>query len=382
MLKSMNFLSGKSRGEGFGLLRVACNDAVTNGEGMHRPWCNKILGTGPSMTGGRGSGFVRLLRSARNDVFNDTPHSALSRHSCKPPKKGLLYFSICLTHGRYNKRGAANTTSIGKPSACIRCQCVGRPFGQTIKLVLLAHFAWCSTLYTGAKQTAHYFFYCLLRGIKAHSLVALGAREYGRSMIEMLGVLAIIGVLSVGGIAGYSQAMEKFKLNKTISEYSYLIYGLLEHIDDLKSVPVGMGQFNFTDFAKAINIVPSSWTAEDNKAMWDNNGNIVQSYSGGTVLLLDFYLGGWQETADSTISANFSPKLCVEMFNNIMIPLHSAVYSVNTYNSTKGDITFFGDAYCSNGRDCLGNASLAQIKSACEHCDASGVCCITIRFPL
>ena len=31
----------------------------------------------------------------------------------------------------------------------------------------------------------------------------------GRSMIEMLGVLSIVGVLSVGGIAGYSKAMEK-----------------------------------------------------------------------------------------------------------------------------------------------------------------------------
>ena len=34
-----------------------------------------------------------------------------------------------------------------------------------------------------------------------------GANSFGRSMIEMLGVLAIIGVLSVGGIAGYSKAM-------------------------------------------------------------------------------------------------------------------------------------------------------------------------------
>ena len=33
--------------------------------------------------------------------------------------------------------------------------------------------------------------------------------QNGRSMIEMLGVLAIIGVLSVGGIAGYSKAMMK-----------------------------------------------------------------------------------------------------------------------------------------------------------------------------
>ena len=39
---------------------------------------------------------------------------------------------------------------------------------------------------------------------------------FGRSMIEMLGVLAIIGVLSVSGIAGYSKAMEKYKVNKAI----------------------------------------------------------------------------------------------------------------------------------------------------------------------
>ena len=40
--------------------------------------------------------------------------------------------------------------------------------------------------------------------------------EQGRSMIEMLGVLAIVGVLSVGGIAGYSKAMNKFKTNKQL----------------------------------------------------------------------------------------------------------------------------------------------------------------------
>ena len=45
----------------------------------------------------------------------------------------------------------------------------------------------------------------------------------GRSMIEMLGVLAIIGVLSVGGIAGYSKAMMKFKINKTIEQMSMIL---------------------------------------------------------------------------------------------------------------------------------------------------------------
>ena len=47
--------------------------------------------------------------------------------------------------------------------------------------------------------------------------------QYGRSMIEMLGVLAIVGVLSVGGIAGYSKAMEKFKTNQILNDLSHLI---------------------------------------------------------------------------------------------------------------------------------------------------------------
>lgn len=47
--------------------------------------------------------------------------------------------------------------------------------------------------------------------------------ENGRSMIEMLGVLAIIGVLSVGGIAGYSKAMAKFRANKTIDQVQHIV---------------------------------------------------------------------------------------------------------------------------------------------------------------
>ena len=49
------------------------------------------------------------------------------------------------------------------------------------------------------------------------------SQESGRSMIEMLGVLAIIGVLSVGGIAGYSQAMNKFKVTKTTDQIQTMV---------------------------------------------------------------------------------------------------------------------------------------------------------------
>ena len=47
--------------------------------------------------------------------------------------------------------------------------------------------------------------------------------ESGRSMIEMLGVLAIIGVLSVGGIQGYSMAMSKFKVSKTTDQVQTMV---------------------------------------------------------------------------------------------------------------------------------------------------------------
>ena len=53
--------------------------------------------------------------------------------------------------------------------------------------------------------------------------------ESGRSMVEMLGVLAIIGVLSVGGIAGYSLSMRRHRANQIvdyIAKYAVEVYGL------------------------------------------------------------------------------------------------------------------------------------------------------------
>lgn len=57
--------------------------------------------------------------------------------------------------------------------------------------------------------------------------------ESGRSMVEMLGVLAIIGVLSVGAIAGYRYAMDKRTANdimhEVLIEAMYVAPQLKEH---------------------------------------------------------------------------------------------------------------------------------------------------------
>lgn len=65
--------------------------------------------------------------------------------------------------------------------------------------------------------------------------------ENGRSMVEMLGVLAIIGVLSAGGLAGYSKAMFKHKLNTTMDQLTMLVtnirtmYGTQDNYENLSA---------------------------------------------------------------------------------------------------------------------------------------------------
>ena len=52
--------------------------------------------------------------------------------------------------------------------------------------------------------------------------------ESGRSMVEMLGVLAIIGVLSIGGIAGYTLSMNRYRANSIVdaaNKYASLVFG-------------------------------------------------------------------------------------------------------------------------------------------------------------
>ena len=53
-------------------------------------------------------------------------------------------------------------------------------------------------------------------------------QQSGRSMVEMLGVLAIIGVLSIGGIAGYTLSMRRHRANQivdAVNKYALIVYG-------------------------------------------------------------------------------------------------------------------------------------------------------------
>ena len=104
---------------------------------------------------------------------------------------------------------------------------------------------------------------------KISSRHQLNEFSLGRSMIEMLGVLAIIGVLSVGGIAGYSKAMEKFKINKTIQQ-------IAEITTNIQTLYLQQDDFNGLSNTTAVQmgVVP-----DDLKTNADRYGGIEISHA-------------------------------------------------------------------------------------------------------
>ena len=285
---------------------------------MPRPWCDKILGTDcasrPRMTGGRGAGFVRLLR-------------------------------------RYTPRNDAERNGDGM------------------------HRPWCDKI-LGTDCAS-----------RPRMTGGRGVNSSGRSMIEMLGVLAIIGVLSVGGIAGYSKAMEKYKINKVLNEYSLLIYGLIEHLDDLHKLTTAENNsyVGFNDYITSANIVPATWKADEkyNYIMYDSLGNQVNVVSRLHRVVTDLYIG--QHTYNDKgnyVSAGFPTALCREIFSNLAQPLHSTLYWARLYRNTETEpILFWGDAACNNtDRKCLNSMTLAEINNICNLCTTDENCCIGLEF--
>lgn len=75
--------------------------------------------------------------------------------------------------------------------------------------------------------------------------------ESGRSMIEMLGVLAIVGILSAGGIAGYSMSMQSYKTNALIEKVNLIA---MQTRKVYKGSYAGMNIQNLLDAGKITDI--------------------------------------------------------------------------------------------------------------------------------
>ena len=133
--------------------------------------------------------------------------------------------------------------------------------------------------------------------------------QSGRSMIEMLGVLAIIGVLSVGGIAGYSKAMSKYRINKTIEQIS-LIVGNIRTFFAPQMNYEGLGLENTDKILRKAKLVPDE--------MWEDGKDIPQNIFGGNVIVRKTFLpyAGYDDLTGRLFTVGFeniSYDACLEL---------------------------------------------------------------------
>ncbi len=202
--------------------------------------------------------------------------------------------------------------------------------------------------------------------------------QCGRSMIEMLGVLAIVAVLSVGGIAGYYKAMNKFKINKLISGYTYIIRGIIEHLNEFIN-PQLTDDNGMVPLVEAYGLIPQNWTILNTHYLKDNDGNRVHIFQRSGTITFSFGLD-----SPSIRGAN-RENYCIAVFQQIIQPLHSIIsvaYPLYYTNDNRTPISYslYGDKSCRGNKNCLKSVSIGDFEKVCSICKNQEECSIVIDF--
>ncbi len=200
--------------------------------------------------------------------------------------------------------------------------------------------------------------------------------ETGHSMIEMLGVLAIIGVLSVGGITGFSTAMEKWKINKAVGEYSILAAGILEHVDDFNNQNKDNTQFPMIQAVQALNLVPENWRVVTIQDMRDSWGNQVGMFTRSGHFQLEIIQGKGNKKT--------SVKFCEAIIRDFAQPLSGVLYQAHFFRWHYAGSYYFGDKHCADSKNkCLRDLKPSDISQICNSCldeDDLRYCSLILNF--
>lgn len=130
------------------------------------------------------------------------------------------------------------------------------------------------------------------------------SEQSGRSMVEMLGVLAIIGVLSVGGIAGYSKAMAKFKTSKALDQVSTTV----ANVRTLYS-----GQPNYSGLTTAIAIQMGAIGVEMLSGQSPTSASTAYNAFNGSVTISATTVSGRKNAGFELVFSGLSKEACVQM---------------------------------------------------------------------
>ena len=205
----------------------------------------------------------------------------------------------------------------------------------------------------------------------------------GRSMVEMLGVLAIIGVLSVGAISGYSKAMMKYKLNKQAEQLSWLFNIIYQY----------KGQFVYDKKTSMIPLFTKLNLIDQNMIHADKKETIYDSF-GNAIAISNNYAPYYNEiilSMNLPKSSSNRLAICQNVFN--VAKAHSP-YLLYIRTDSREDINkpavsisnaYYGDNHCKdwgNGVNCIRYATLENIYNVCQNCDKMEECYLQITWNL
>ena len=189
--------------------------------------------------------------------------------------------------------------------------------------------------------------------------------QSGRSMVEMLGVLAIIGVLSVGAIAGYSKAMFKYRLNKAMEQYNQIISAATINQNILLDATSYSGDY-LSLLAKMNEVDPE---IVKNGYAYDVFGNNIRLNKNGSYLDCTITLG----TNGANIGNNH--ELCRALYSQIFTARPNDFYRISIAvgawtETTTGSYKhkLYGKT-CPKNQPCLKDLTLAEINDICRSCE-------------
>ena len=193
----------------------------------------------------------------------------------------------------------------------------------------------------------------------------------GRSMVEMLGVLTIIGVLSVGAIAEYSKAMMKYKLNKQTEQISSILDYVNIHMDDFKRSKTSTAG-NIIPLLKKLNVIPQEMIRKNiSSKIFDIFGNSIglQNYTfpNSGVYYFEIYI----------VLNKGQKESCMNLFT-IAKAQRGQLWRTK-FETRKGEAageanSAFGDNYCTSAFKCLKDLTIAEMEDFCNVCEDKDSC--------
>ena len=201
--------------------------------------------------------------------------------------------------------------------------------------------------------------------------VPLYAISSGRSMVEMLGVLAIIGVLSVGAIAGYSKAMMKYKLNKQAEQLDWLFNIIYQYKD----------QFVFNSSTSMIPLFTKLGLIDEGMIKPEYPEKIFDSFN-NEIFINNNNSPTYNEIrctinlpqADSTRTPICQNILNVLRAHSPYLLYINVAFRQDTASPSYTNL-YYGDAYCSSKTtNCIRTISLDTIYNLCQLCDDTNTC--------